>query len=322
MPLISVIIPTCNGRARFVDQALASVAAQTFQDFELIIVDDTSTDGTLEYIQEMMPQIMTARPNTPIVYVQRETNGGPSAARNDGAKRANGELLAFLDQDDLWAPTFLEETSRLLQAMGQDTAALSVDGYCINANQDIVCYLKNRETNIQYKYHSITLPLSDGYKVPIQGSLLRKEAFETIKGFDENLRTWEDRDFVIRLTQHYRVASIPKPLYSFRRYGSGVGGGGGGSACANTKSEFAFASKTYFLEKHAPACRQDPYLQKALQYEWGMVYSDMGKYHLSQNQRKTARSLFRQSLRSFPFSRRTWLRYLRSYLPSFSHVGD
>ena len=314
MPLISVIIPTCNGRARFVDQALASVAAQTFQDFELIIVDDASTDGTLEYVQGMMPQIMAApggRPHRPVIYSQRETNGGPSAARNDGAKRANGEFLAFLDQDDLWAPTFLEETSRLLQTMGEDTAALSVDGYCINANKEVLFYLKNRETNIQYKYHSITLPLSDGYKIPIQGSLLRKAAFETVKGFDENLRIWEDRDFVIRLTQHYRVAHIPKPFYSLRRYG-------GRSVCANTKSELAFASRKYFLEKHAPICQQDPYLRKALQYEWSMLYSDMGKYHLSQNQRKTARSLFRESLRSFPFSRRTWLRYLRSYVPSFS----
>lgn len=315
MPLISVIIPTCNGRARFVDQALASVAAQTFQDFELIIVDDASTDGTMEFIQDMMPQIMAASPDTPIIYCQRATNGGPSAARNDGAKRANGEFLAFLDQDDLWAPTFLEETSQRLQAMGQNTAALSVDGYCINANKDILFYLKNRETKIQYKYHSITLPLSAGHKVPIQGSLLRKEAFETVKGFDERLRIWEDRDFVIRLTQRYRVASIAKPFYSLRRY---VGGGGGGSACANTKSELAFASRKYFLEKHAPSCRQDPLLTKALQYEWSMVYSDMGKYHLSHNQRKTARSLFRQSLRSFPFSRRTWFRFLRSCLPSFS----
>ena len=224
MPLISVIIPTCNGRARFVDQALASVAAQTFRDFELIIVDDASTDGTLEYIQDLMPQIMSARPDTPIIYAQRETNGGPSAARNDGAKRANGEFLAFLDQDDLWAPAFLEETSQRLQAMGQETAALYVDGYCINANKDILFYLKNRETNIQYKYHSITLPLSDGHNLPIQGSLLRKQAFETVKGFDENLKIWEDRDFVIRLTRHYRVASIPKPFYSLRRYGGGGGG--------------------------------------------------------------------------------------------------
>ena len=84
MPLISVIIPTCNGRARFVDQALASVAAQTFQDFELIIVDDASTDGTLEYVQGNLPQIMAACPDRPVIYSQRETNGGPSAARNDG----------------------------------------------------------------------------------------------------------------------------------------------------------------------------------------------------------------------------------------------
>ena len=202
--------------------------------------------------------------------------------------------------------------------MGEDTAALSVDGYQIDANKDILCYLKNRETNIQYKYHSITLPLSDGHKVPIQGSLLRKKAFETVKGFDENLKIWEDRDFMIRLTQRYRVASIAKPLYSWRTYGLAGGGGRVGSACANTKSESAYASRKYFLEKHAPICRQDPLLRKALQYEWAMLYSDMGKYHLSHNQRKTARSLFRQSLRSFPFSRRTWLRYLRSCLPSFS----
>ena len=318
MPLVSVIIPTCNGRARFVDQALASVAAQTFRDFELIIVDDASTDGTLESIQAMMPQIMAASPDGPIIYVQRAVNGGPSAARNDGAKRANGEFLAFLDQDDLWAPTFLEETSQRLQTMGEDTAALYVDGYCINANKDTMSYLKSRETKIQYKYHSITLPLSNGHMAPIQGSLLRKEAFEAIKGFDEHLRILEDSDFMIRLTQHYPVASIAKPLYSLRRYGRGYGGEGGGSACMNTKSELAFASRKYYLEKHAPSCRQNPLLTKALQYEWAMLYSDMGKYHLSHNQRKTARSLFRQSLRSFPFSRRTWLRYLRSCLPSFS----
>ena len=318
MPLVSVIIPTCNGRARFVDQALASVAAQTFRDFELIIVDDASTDGTLKSIQAMMPQIMAASPDTPIIYVQRAINGGPSAARNDGAKRANGKFLAFLDQDDLWAPTFLEETSQRLQTMGEDTAALYVDGYCINANKDTMSYLKSRETKIQYKYHSITLPLSNGHMAPIQGSLLRKEAFEAIKGFDEHLRILEDSDFVIRLTQRYRVASIAKPLYSLRRYGRGYGGEGGGSACMNTKSELAFASRKYYLEKHAPSCRQDPLLTKALQYEWAMLYSDMGKYHLSHNQRKTARSLFRQSLRSFPFSQRTWLRYLRSCLPSFS----
>ena len=142
MPRISVIIPTCNGRARFVDQALASVAAQTFQDFELIIVDDASADGTLEYIQALIPQIMAARPDTPIVYAQRATNGGEPVARNDGANRANGELLAFLDQDDLWEPTFLEETSRLLQR-NEKYSGVHTDGRIINVKNDVVRYSKN-----------------------------------------------------------------------------------------------------------------------------------------------------------------------------------
>ena len=311
MPLISVIIPTCNGRARFVDQALASVAAQTFQDFELILVDDASTDGTLEYVQGMMPQIMAACPDRPITYSQRETNGGPSAARNDGAKRANGEFLAFLDQDDLWAPTFLEETSRLLQTMGQDTAALSVDGYCINANKEVLFYLPSRKPKPERD--NIAWFLTQGHNLAISGLLLRKKAFETVKGFDEKLRIAEDSDLAVKLIHHYHLAClahIPKPLYSLRRYGER-------SACENTKPELAFASRRYFLEKHASLCQKDP-LRKAMRYELSRTYSDMGKYHLSHNQRKTARSLFRQSLRSFPFSRRTWLRYLRSYVPSFS----
>lgn len=65
MPLVSVIIPTCNGVNRYVDQALASVLTQTFQDFELIIVDDASTDGTMEYIQALMPKLIIAPPPTP-----------------------------------------------------------------------------------------------------------------------------------------------------------------------------------------------------------------------------------------------------------------
>lgn len=306
MPLISVIIPTCNGRARFVDQALASVAAQTFQDFELIIVDDASTDGTLEYIQDLMPKIMAARPDTPIVYAQRETNGGEPVARNDGANRANGELLAFLDQDDLWEPTFLEESLRLLQEM-RNTACVHTDGRIINVKNDVVRYSRNL---ILPPTQDLCHLLTKGRQLILDGCLFRKTHFDAVNGFDEKLRIWTDRDFAIRFSRHYGIIHLPKPLYRSRMYGR--------SACGSTVPELAYASRTYFLEKHAPSCRHDPRLRKALQYEWSMLYSDMGKYHLSQNQRKTARSLFRQSLRSFPFSRRTWLRYLRSYRPSFS----
>lgn len=221
---------------------MASVAAQTFQDFELIIVDDASADGTLEYIQALMPQIMVARPDTPIVYAQRATNGGPSAARNDGANRANGELLAFLDQDDLWEPTFLEETSRLLQEM-RNTALVHTDGRIINAKNDVVRYSRNF---IPPPYQGLVHLLTKGRQLVLDGCLFRKTHFDAVNGFDEKLRIWEDLDFAIR-SRHYMVIHLPKLLYRNRMYGR--------SATGSTVPELAYAQQNIFFGK---TCAQLP----------------------------------------------------------------
>src|SRR5262245_57747116 len=92
MPSVSVIIPTYN-RRDFIREALASVLAQTCQDFELIVVDDGSTDGTEEIVREF--------PGARYVF---QENQGVSAARNVGAALSQGELIAFLDSDDFWQP--------------------------------------------------------------------------------------------------------------------------------------------------------------------------------------------------------------------------
>ena len=303
-PLISVIIPTCNGRARFIDKALASVFAQTCQDFELIIIDDASTDGTLEYVQELIPV------HRRVIYHQRENNGGVPVARNDGAKRAKGEFLTFLDQDDLWEPAFLEETSTMLHSVAAEIACVYTDGYIINANGDILKY-RDRRTKNKKERDNIYRVLSLGQDISWHGALLRKTAFDALHGFDERLRTWQDHDFLIRVTQHYRVSHLPKPLYRHRQYTHSV--------CKDDMPmDLRYASRTYFLEKYASACQQNPELRKVLAREWANLYSDMGKHYLAQNQRKPARDYFHKSLRLAPFSRRTILRYLRSYLPTFT----
>lgn len=92
-PLFSVVIPTYN-RAAFVGETLASVFAQTFADFEIIVVDDGSTDGTAEFIRGL---------NAAIRLICT-ANGGPGAARNRGVREARGRYVAFLDSDDLWLP--------------------------------------------------------------------------------------------------------------------------------------------------------------------------------------------------------------------------
>src|SRR5262249_33550585 len=97
MPLFSVIVPTFN-RAALLVNTLESVFSQRFRDFEIIVVDDGSTDETMDYLHSLGKQ----------VRVFRQSNWGAGAARNLGARRAQGEYLAFLDSDDLWFPWTLE----------------------------------------------------------------------------------------------------------------------------------------------------------------------------------------------------------------------
>ena len=100
MAQISVVIPAYNGTSRYLKEAIDSVRAQTLAADEIIVVDDASTDGTGALVQAI-PQVR---------YVRHPQNSGQAAARNTGARLAESPYLAFLDQDDLWEPTFLEAT--------------------------------------------------------------------------------------------------------------------------------------------------------------------------------------------------------------------
>ena len=119
MPVrVSVIIPLYN-KAPYVRRALDSVAAQTFTDFEVIVVDDGSTDGGAELV---------AAYGDSRVRLLRQANAGPGAARNRGIAEARGDILAFLDADDVWLPVFLEESMRLLDRYGAEVATVT-SGY-------------------------------------------------------------------------------------------------------------------------------------------------------------------------------------------------
>ena len=109
--MISVIIPIYNG-GRFVESAVKSVLAQTVSDWELVIVNDGSTDGTRAILERLCAQ--DAR-----IHVHHQPNGGVSAARNAGIALAKGEYLAFLDADDEWYPDCLETYERVLAAYPQ-----------------------------------------------------------------------------------------------------------------------------------------------------------------------------------------------------------
>lgn len=109
-PLVTIVVPTCNS-AGFVGDALASVFAQTFQDFEIVVVDDASTDATVALVRALR--------DPRIALIELPSNVGPAASRNAGIRAARGRYLAFLDSDDLWHPRKLEIQVAAMRSSGR-----------------------------------------------------------------------------------------------------------------------------------------------------------------------------------------------------------
>lgn len=289
-PHISVIIPAYNGVSRYLEHAIQSVLAQTYRNFEFIVVDDASTDDTAQMVLRF----------SQVRYFRRVENGLQAAARNDGARLATGEYLAFLDQDDLWEPTFLQETLAIATAH-PEAAVIHVDGYQVNEQNAILEYDSGTK-----QMNSITSMLRGGHTVATSGSLFRKSCFDIVGGYDEQLSIWEDMDLAIRLYQRFPIVHLPKPLYRHRLYAR--------NASRDIPSERALQSRQRFLEKYAPFCRSGTTEARALAIDWAHYFGDLGKYLLHTGRLEEARRAFWRSARHQPFSHKTLLRLLRSYL--------
>lgn len=200
-PLISVIIPSWNA-ADFLPEALESIRAQNYAPLEIIIVDDGSTDCTAELIQGW----------SDVRYLRQE-NQGPSAARNTGIDAARGEILAFLDADDLWTPDHID---RLLPSLLADPSPQFSWGTSRVLNRCI-------EPDGQFRWEV----LHDSQPQFLIGSgLYRRTAFEVVGRFDPALRFAEDVDWIATARQ-LGVAhiQIPELVLIYRKHEGGMTNG-------------------------------------------------------------------------------------------------
>ncbi|MCH5281917.1 MAG: glycosyltransferase family 2 protein [Lachnospiraceae bacterium] len=205
--LVSVIIPTYN-RLELLKRSVESVIAQTYENWELIVVDDCSDDGTKEYIEGLKdPRVSCYR---------NESNMGPAASRNIGAAKAKGSLLAFQDSDDVWMPDKLEKTvSALLSAPDEYGMAYhEVREEGGNMIPDRSVPLENKTGNI-FSY-LLLFPLID-----TPASVIKKSCFEACGGFCEELKSMEDYEFFLRVSKAYPILFVGEPLInSFNTKGS------------------------------------------------------------------------------------------------------
>lgn len=206
MPLISVIMPVYNG-ARFLEKTLASLLAQTCADWELIVVDDGSTDAT--------PEILAKYDDPRFVRI-RKANGGEAHTRNVGLRHASGEFIAFLDADDLYLPTALAEMSGFL-ATHPEYDALFSNGYLCDENEQILSQLTDHRSGIYTG--NILEPLvltADVLTVPVC-TLTRRAVIQQHQiEFDEQLVIGPDWDFWIRLARFARFGYLDKLTCMYR----------------------------------------------------------------------------------------------------------
>ncbi len=200
-PSVSVIIPTYN-REHTIGLAIRSVLKQTFQDFEIIVVDDHSADATRTIVEEFRdPRIR---------YLSREQNRGPAAARNVGIKSAFGAYLAFLDSDDEWLPQKLSEQIALLGGLSPDWG-MSCSGFFLLVNGCERIRLPSRVTSWHRRLHWIC-DLSPGTTL-----VVRRECLTKVGLFDEEFPRLEDWDLLLRLSKVYKLALVRKPLARVHR---------------------------------------------------------------------------------------------------------
>jgi glycosyltransferase involved in cell wall biosynthesis len=203
MPRVSIITPAFNA-ARFLHETIESVRSQTFEDWELLIIDDGSTDETVSIVERYVRI-------DPRIRLLRQPNAGPSSARNRGMSAARGELFAFLDSDDQWLPEFLEHQVAVF-GKHPETSLVTTNAYFLGGP----LHGRTRRRAID-DYPVLTLEqiIADDLAVFIM-TVFRRTVYERIGGLDEAQWASEDYDFWIRAALAgfvFRASTQPLALY-------------------------------------------------------------------------------------------------------------
>lgn len=213
---VTAIIPTYN-YAHFVGDAIQSVLGQTFPDWELIVVDDGSTDNTADVVASFQ--------DSRIRYIYQD-NRGNAAARNTALKLARGEYIAFLDADDLWLPQKLERQVEALDKLAPTTGIIYTDLYIHQEGEETPAHrlLENRDPprgnmfrQLVRREWKLMSPL-----IPTSTVLARQEVFDRVGPFDEGLLGHVDWEMWVRIAAVYDIDVVPEPLAVYRHHGQNI----------------------------------------------------------------------------------------------------
>jgi glycosyltransferase involved in cell wall biosynthesis len=230
MAMVDVLIPAFNA-ARYLPAALESVVSQTFEDWQIVLVDDGSTDNTAEVVAPYVE-----RHGAKVRYIRQENRGLP-AARNAAIRASDGEFLALLDADDVWLPCRLAESLKMMAE--RPRAGLSyglIQGIDPEdrPGSTWVGNLKDVEGRIAPQIYMRKVEL------PCPTIMFRRRCVDEVGLFDETMRATEDRDLWLRIALRYEVAFVPKVLAYYRVSPTSM----------STDPERMLKAQMQFIQKH------------------------------------------------------------------------
>ena len=282
MSKVSIIIPTFN-RRDYITIALDSVLAQTYKDYEIIIIDDGSSDDTKEVLKPYQDKIH---------YFYHDNKGIP-ATRNRGVREAHGDYIALLDSDDYWLPEKLE---RQMDCFKKNPHYGMVATRCSSITQDG----RFREKNRPGKSGWILNDLFKANFIRTSSAMIKKECFEKVGFFDESLPMYEEVDLWLRIAKHYPIGFINTPLTVYIDNPQGV----------STNSLAGRLLRQKVLEKN--------YLKECIPLDLyrkrvSSNYYSIGKHYLHQGAKSEGKKYFKQSINLHPLNLKSLFYYTLSF---------
>ena len=294
MPKVSVIIPAYNAE-KHIAKTLDSALAQTYSEFEIIVVDDGSRDQTASIVkqyQETYPEK---------VRMIKKENAGPAKARNVGIKASNGEYIAFNDADDLWLPEKLEKQISYFERQSPQVGMVYTNARKFDEKGIWTLPKRYRRKKVEgWIYKDL---LKDNM-IPNQSVMVRRSCFDEVGFFDESLDIIEDHDMWIRIAMKYEIAFLEETLSLYREHSQG----------RSKATEKTMNRKIGVMEKHLRMASDNIEIEDIIKRVFSQRLYEFGYFYLKEERMSAARRMFDRSL-AMSFQYKTYLAKIASFFP-------
>jgi glycosyltransferase involved in cell wall biosynthesis len=293
-PRVSVILPCYNG-ARWISQAIESVLAQTFKDFELIIVDDGSTDKSKEIISSYLY-------DKHVHYIYQE-NRGFSGALNRGIRESRGEFIGFIGQDDLYMPNKLQvqvkyfDEHKDVDLVHSNYCSIDSSGRIIMVRDVKIPRFPSREKLIKYLFINNFI----GFET----ALVKRECFDEVGLFNERMTGFSDHDIWLRIAGKFNIAYIDLPLVKKREHELQL---------SKTRIEQVLSDEFLMVRK---TINNYPFLKKAERKKLATLYYIWGTTMLQKGRNEEAKQKLLKAIRCRPWKFKAILAYITPTLYRF-----